>query len=75
MQHPETGNPVQINGDGNIDYLGEITQNPFGYVVCTAQEVHEAFDTRTHRGTVPTDTFISFTSRYPEINFTEQSCA
>ena len=39
VQDPETGNPVQINGDGNIDYLGEITQKPFGYVVCTIQEV------------------------------------
>ena len=33
------------------------------------QEIHEAFDTRINRGTVPTDTFISFTSRYPEISF------
>ena len=35
----------------------------------SVQEVHEAFDTRIARGKIPTDTFISFTSRYPEISF------
>ena len=69
IEDPETNQPVQVIGDGNIDYTGEIIAQPFGYVVCTAQEVHEAFDTRINRGTVPTDTFISFTSRYPEITF------
>ena len=64
-----TGEPVQVNGDGNIDYSGDITSKPFGYVVCTVQETHEAFDTRINRGSIPTDTFISFTSRYPEISF------
>ena len=39
------------------------------FFCATVQEVHEAFDTRIHRGTIPTDTFISFTSRYPEITF------
>ena len=29
----DTGEPVQINGDGNIDYRGDITSKPFGYVV------------------------------------------
>ena len=69
IDDPETGEKVQVTGDGNIDYAGEITTKPFGYVVCTVQEIHEAFDTRINRGTVPTDTFISFTSRYPEISF------
>ena len=69
MKHPETGDPVRINEDGNIDYSGDITSKPFGYVVCAVQEIHEAFDTRINRGTIPTDTFISFTSRYPEISF------
>ena len=69
IEDVNTGEPVQINGDGNIDYRGDITSKPFGYVVCTVQEVHEAFDTRIARGKIPTDTFISFTSRYPEISF------
>ena len=67
IEDPETGDPVQINGDGNIDYSGDITQKPFGYVVCTVQEVHEAFDTIGEQYLlIP---FISFTSRYPEITF------
>ena len=54
----------------NIDYQGEITSLPFGYVVCTMQEVHEAFDSRIARhGSIPTDTFMCFTSRYPVITF------
>ena len=69
IEDVDTGEPVQINGGGNIDYRGDITSKPFGYVVCTVQEVHEAFGTRIARGTIPTDTFISFTSRYPEISF------
>ena len=70
IEDPETSEPTQITGDGNIDYTGDITAQPFGYVVCTIQEIHEAFDTRINRGgTAPTDTFISFTSRYPEITF------
>ena len=50
VEDPNTGDPVQISGDGNIDYRGNITSKPFGYVVCTIQEVHEAFDTRSNRG-------------------------
>ena len=69
INDPETGEPAQVMRDGNIDYTGEIIDQPFGYVVCTVQEIHEGFDTRINRGTVPTDTFISFTSRYPEITF------
>ena len=69
IEDENTGQPIQITGDGNIDYNGDITSKPFGYVVCTVQEVHEAFDTRSARGKIPTDTFISFTSRYPEISF------
>ena len=69
IDDPETGEQLRVKGDGNIDYTGEITSKPFGYVVCTVQEIHEAFDTRTNRGSIPTDTFISFTSRYPEISF------
>ena len=53
----------------DIYYSGDITSKSFGYVVCTVQEIHEAFDTRINRGSIPTDTFISFTSRYPEISF------
>ena len=64
--HPETGDLVRVKGDGNIDYRGTITSIPFGYVVCTMHEIHEAFDTRiVRRGKVPTDTFVCFTSRYP----------
>ena len=69
IEDENTGEPVQISGDGNIDYRGDITSKPFGYVVCTVQEVHGAFDTRIARGKIPTDTFISFTSRIPEISF------
>ena len=35
IEDENTGEPVQINGDGNIDYRGDITSKPFGYVVCT----------------------------------------
>ena len=52
IEDPETHQPVQITEDGNIDYTGEITAQPFGYVVCTVQEIHEAFDTRINRGTL-----------------------
>ena len=69
LEDVNTGDPIQVKGDGNIDYRGDITLKPFGYVVCTMQEIHEAFDTRIARGKVPTDTFISFTPRYPEIFF------
>ena len=69
IEKPETGEQVQVTVDGNIDYTGKITRKPFGYLVCTAQEIHEGFDTRIHRGMIPSDTFISFTSRYPEIFF------
>ena len=70
ITHPETGDLVRVKGDGNIDYRGAITSIPFGYVVCTMHEIHEAFDTRiVRKGKVPTDTFVCFTSRYPVIFF------
>ena len=74
MKDPNTGESIRVKGDGNIDYKGEITSLPFGYVVCTMQEVHEAFDVRIARqGKIPTDTFICFTSRYPVITFQSNS--
>ena len=70
MRDPNTGESIRVKGDGNIDYNGEITSIPFGYVVCTMQEVHEAFDSRIARHRkIPTDTFVCFTSRYPVITF------
>ena len=32
IEDENTGEPVQINGDGNIDYRGDITSKLFGYV-------------------------------------------
>ena len=70
MKDPNTGESIRVKGHGNIDYNGEITSIPFGYVVCTMQEVHEAFDARIARhGKIPTDNFICFTSRYPVSTF------
>ena len=70
ITHPETGDLVRVKGHGNIDYSGELTSIPFGYVVCTMHEIHEAFDTRiVRKGKTPTDTFVCFTSRYPVIFF------
>ena len=67
---PESGELVRVKGDGNLDYRGAITSIPFGYVVCTMLEIHEAFDTRiVRKGKIPTDTFVCFTSRYPVIFF------
>ena len=43
---PVTGDLIRVKGDGNIDYRGGNTSIPFGYVVCTMHEIHEAFDTR-----------------------------
>ena len=43
---PVSGDLVRVKGHGNIDYRGELTSIPFGYVVCTMHEIHEAFDTR-----------------------------
>ena len=69
IKDPVSGEPIRVKGDGNIDYRGEITSFPFGYVVCTMHEIHEAFDTRlTRKDKAPTDTFVCFTSRYPDIS-------
>ena len=38
IEDVNTGEPVQVMGDGNIDYTGDITSKPSGYVVCTVQE-------------------------------------
>ena len=46
MNDPVTNDLVRVKGDSNIDYRGAITAIPFGYVVCTMYEIHEAFDTR-----------------------------
>ena len=70
VSDPVTGDLVRMKGDGNIDYRGAITSIPFGYLVCTMHEIHEAFDTRlVRKGKTPTDTFVCFTSRYPVIFF------
>ena len=67
---PSTKEATHVKGDGNIDVRGEITSYPFGYVVCTLLEIHEAFDTRVVRqGNTSTDTFVCFTARYPVILF------
>ena len=64
---PTTEEIHQVKGDGNIDINGEITSRPFGYIVCTMHEIHEALDTLVVRqGNVSTDTFVCFTARYPK---------
>ena len=68
--NPTTREEHKVRGDGNIDIQGEIASRPYGYIVCTMHEVHEAFDTLVVRqGGVSTDTFICFTSRCPVIFF------
>ena len=70
VQDPQTNETSRVKGDGNIDFRGDITSYPFGYIVCTLLEIHEAFDTLVvRRGNASTDTFVCFTSRYPEIFF------
>ena len=66
--HPTTREVHKVKGDGNIDINGEITSRPYGYVVCTMREIHEAFDTLVVRqGNVSPETFVWFTNRYPTI--------
>ena len=68
--NPSTNETSRVKGDGNIDFRGDITSYPFGYIVCTLLEIHEAFDTLVvRRGNASSDTFVCFTSRYPEIFF------
>ena len=68
--HPTTREIHKVRGDGNIDVNGEITSRPFGYIVCTMHEIHEACDTLVVRqGNVSSDTFVCFTARYPSIFF------
>ena len=70
VKDPQTGETSRVKGDGNIDFHGEVTSYPFGYIVCTLLEIHEAFDTLVvRRGNASTDTFVCFTSRYPDIFF------
>ena len=65
-----TQEEFKVRGDGNIDIGGEITANPYAYIVCTLHEIHEAFDTLAVRQSgASNDTFICFTSRYPVIFF------
>ena len=68
--HPTTREIQKVRGNGNIDVDGETTARPFGYIVCTMHEIHEAFATLVvHHGNISSDTFISFTARYPLIFF------
>ena len=61
--HPITGDECRVKGDGNIDVEGRIISRPYGCIVCTMHEVHEAFDTLIVRqGNVSSDTFICSTS-------------
>ena len=71
VEDPMTKEKSQIKGDGDIDFRrGDITSYPFGYIVCTLLEIHEAFDALVvRRGNTSTDTFVCFTSRYPAIFF------
>ena len=70
VEDPVSKETSHVKGDGNIDFRGDITSHPFGYIVCTLLEIHEAFDTLVvRRGTASTDTFVCFTSRYPDIFF------
>ena len=68
--NPSTKETSHVKGYGNIDVPGDITSYPFGYVVCTLLEIHEAFDTLVVRqGNTSTVTFVCFTARYPVIFF------
>ena len=70
VANPSTKEIFKVKGDGNIDVRGDITSHPFGYIVCTLLETHEAFDALVVRqGNTSTDTFVCFTARYPDIFF------